>query len=112
MNVEEIRSYCLSLAPEVVENFPFQKFKAAQNVLAFYIGGHIFCYFDIDDLNCVTVKCHAADIPMLLEQYDCLDHPYNSNHKYWVGIDATRADANLVERLIAASFVIVAGGKA
>ena len=51
MNIEELRNYCLSLSLEVVEKFPFQQFKAARDVLAFYIGGHIFCYFDTNDLN-------------------------------------------------------------
>ncbi|HEY9551425.1 MAG TPA: MmcQ/YjbR family DNA-binding protein, partial [Prevotella sp.] len=41
MNVEELRMYCLSLSAEVEEKFPFQQFKAARDVLAFYIGGHI-----------------------------------------------------------------------
>ena len=45
MNVEELRYYCLSLSDEVKEKFPFQQFKAARDVLAFYISGHIFCYF-------------------------------------------------------------------
>lgn len=112
MNVEELRDYCLSLSPEVVEKFPFRQFKAAQNVLAFYIGGHIFCYFNIDDLRCVTVKCHAADIPVLLERHDSLGRPYNGNPKYWVGIDATRGDTALVKRLVADSFAIVGGGAA
>lgn len=39
MNVEELRSYCLSLSPNVEEKFPFPKFKAARDVLAFYIDG-------------------------------------------------------------------------
>lgn len=43
MNVEELRYYCLSLSNDVEEKFPFQQFKAARDVMAFYIGGHIFC---------------------------------------------------------------------
>ena len=107
MNIEELRNYCLSLSPEVVEKFPFQQFKAARDVLAFYIGGHIFCYFDINDLSHVTVKCRKEDVPELLEQHDCIDRPYNGNAKYWVGIDATRAEATLVKRLVAESFRII-----
>ena len=72
MNVEELRYYCLSLSDEVKEKFPFQQFKAARDVLAFYISGHIFCYFDINDISHVTVKCPKEDIENLLEQYDCL----------------------------------------
>ena len=99
MNVEELRYYCLSLSDEVKEKFPFQQFKAARDVLAFYISGHIFCYFDINDISHVTVKCPKEDIENLLEQYDCL--------KYWIGIDATRADDTLVKELVMKSFQIV-----
>ena len=84
MNIEELRSYCLSLSPEVKEKFPFQQFKAARDVLAFYIGGHIFCYFDVNNLSHVT-----------------------GNAKYWIGIDVTRAENPLIKRLIAESFAIV-----
>lgn len=107
MNVEELRSYCLSLSSEVVEKFPFPQFKAARDVLAFYINGHIFCYFDINDLTYVTVKCRKEYIPELLEQYDYIDHPYNGNAKYWIGIDISRAETPLIKRLIAESFAIV-----
>ena len=107
MNVEELRNYCLSLSDEVEEKFPFQQFKAARDVLAFYIGGHIFCYFNINDLSHVTVKCPKEDIGNLLEQYECLDKPYNGNAKYWIGIDATRADDALVNDLVERSFQIV-----
>ena len=47
MNVEDLRSYCLSLDTDVVEKFPFTAFKYAKDVLVFYISGHMFCYFDI-----------------------------------------------------------------
>lgn len=107
MNVEELREHCLSLSAEVEEKFPFQKFKAAKDVLAFYINGHIFCYFDIYDLHHVTVKCHKDDIPVLLEQYDCLSNPSNGNLKYWISIDVMRAEAMLVRQLIDTSFSIV-----
>ena len=48
MNVEDLRSYCLSLDTDVVEKFPFTAFKYAKDVLVFYISGHMFCYFDIN----------------------------------------------------------------
>ena len=37
MNVEDLRSYCLSLDADVVEKFPFTAFKYAKDVLVFYI---------------------------------------------------------------------------
>lgn len=107
MNVEELRNYCLSLSDEVVEKFPFQKFKGAEDVLAFYINGHIFCFFDINNLTRVTVKNTREGIPALLEQYDSLHKPYNGNAKYWIGIDATQAERALIEQLIATSFHLI-----
>lgn len=107
MNVEDLRAYCLSLSAEVVEKFPFRQFAAARDILAFYVGGHIFCYFDINDISHVTVKCRREDIPALLEEYDCVGPPYNGNARYWVSIDARRADDQLTQRLIAGSFDIV-----
>lgn len=60
MELEELRAYCLSLSTEVVEKFPFQQFKAARDVLAFYINGHIFCYFDINNLRRVTINMQKS----------------------------------------------------
>ena len=92
MNVEELRSYCLSLDADVVEKFPFTAFKYAQDVLVFYISGHMFCYFDINDLSNVTVKCDPDSILELEDHYDWIGKPYNGNAKYWIGMDAYRAD--------------------
>ena len=41
MNIEELRDYCLSF-DGVTEKMPFQQFKAAQSICAFYVSGHIF----------------------------------------------------------------------
>ena len=43
MNIEELRDYCLSF-DGVTEKMPFQHFKAAQSICAFYVSGHIFSY--------------------------------------------------------------------
>lgn len=114
MNVEELRNYCLSLSPEVEEKFPFQKFKAAKDILVFYIGGHMFCYFDINHLECVSMKNTEEESLRLREQYDYINLPYNANKSYakcWIGVDVTRAETALVEQLIADSFSIVSKKK-
>ena len=110
MDIEALRTYCLSLSPEVEEKFPFQKFRAARDVLVFYIGGHMFCYFDINDLSRVSMKCSEEEAILLREQYDCIGLPYNANKnfaQYWIGIDITRADDELIKRLIKGSLEIV-----
>ena len=108
MDIEELRGYCLSLSEETEEKFPFQQFKTARDVLAFYINGHIFCYFDINDLTHVTVKCRPEKVTELIEQHNFIDHPYNGNAKYWIGIDALCADKQILKKLIKDSFSLVA----
>lgn len=109
MNIEELRAYCLSLSPEVEEKFPFGRFKAARDVLAFYIGGHMFCYFDINNLSQVTLKCQPERIPELQERYTCIGPPYNGHPRHWLSIDAQTADAPLLRALISNSFCLVKG---
>ncbi|WP_028896127.1 MmcQ/YjbR family DNA-binding protein [Prevotella sp. HUN102] len=110
MNVEELRDYCLSLSPEVEEKFPFQKFGGAKDILVFYIGGHMFCYFDINHTDCVSMKSTEEEATQLREQYDYIGLPHNASKSYarrWIGIDIARADDSLVKRLILNSFCIV-----
>lgn len=85
MNTEEFRQFCLSL-PDVTEKMPFQKFRAAENILAFYVGKHIFCFYDIEKFDECTVKCPPAQIATLEEKYKGVTDPYNLSHKYWIGI--------------------------
>ena len=49
----------------------------------------------------------AGKVTELIEWYDFIDHPYNGNAKYWIGIDVMRADSNLIKELIKDSFDIV-----
>ncbi len=107
MNVEELRYYCLSLDDAIEEKFPFQKFHGGEDILAMYIHGHVFVYFDINNLAHVTMKCQSDKISELIEHYPFIDKPYNGNPKYWISVDATRADDDLLKRLIDGSFRLV-----
>lgn len=106
MNVEELRDYCLSLG-DVSEKLPFSKFHGGENILVFYTAGHMFAYFDINDLSSVTLKCQPDRIPVLKEQYPFIDCPYNGDARYWIGVDATRAEKPLLRQLIRDSYNIV-----
>ena len=64
-------------------------------------------YFDINDLSNVTVKCDPDSILELEDHYDWIGKPYNGNAKYWIGIDAYRADDETLKQLIRASYEIV-----
>lgn len=85
MNVEEFREFCLSL-PDSSEKMPFQAFRAAQSILAFYVKGKIFCFLDIDRFDACTIKCRPDMIDELKAQYMAVDAPYNMNRKYWISI--------------------------
>lgn len=114
MNIEELREYCLSLSAEVEEKFPFQKFRAAKDILVFYINGHMFCYFDINHMECISLKNTEEKATMLRERYAYIGYPYNANKTYarcWIGVDATQADTALLKELIADSFAIVGASK-
>ena len=69
MNIEELREYCLSL-PGVTEATPFEKFSRGKfTILVFYVGGHMFCYFNIDDFTSITIKGDPLAIAELKERY-------------------------------------------
>ena len=86
MNIEDFRDYCLSL-PGVTEATPFEKFSRGRfTILVFYVSGHMFCYFNIDDFSQVTVKCDPARIVELKEAYQAVGDPYNGNKKHWISV--------------------------
>ncbi len=85
MNIEEFRKFCLSL-PDSSEKMPFQAFRAAQSILAFYVGGKIFCFFDIDTFEACTIKCNPDIIDELKARYNAVDAPYNMSPKHWISI--------------------------
>ena len=107
MNVEEIRDYCLSLGEDVEEKMPFGAFKHASGVLVFYVCGHMFCFFDCDNLGIVTLKCQTERIDELKDNYDCIGKPHNESPKYWIGVDATNAPNELFRQWIKNSYDIV-----
>ncbi len=85
MNIEEFREFCLSM-PDSSEKMPFQAFRAAQSILAFYVAGRIFCFLDIDRFETCTVKCDPEIIDELKARYNAVDAPYNMDPRHWIGI--------------------------
>lgn len=96
MNAESFREFCLSL-PETSEKMPFQKFPSAKSILAFYVHGHIFCFYDIDKMYECTVKCPTEEIEELKTRYKGITDPYNLSHKYWIGV---HFNSDVPEKLI------------
>ncbi len=107
MNVEELRDYCLSLGTDVEERLPFVKFKGGDTVLVFYVCGHMFCYFYIEHLEVITIKCQPDLIPELKESHEWITKPYNASPKHWIGLQMPQADAHLTQELIRNSYEIV-----
>lgn len=84
MDIEKFREYCLSLG-DVTEKTPFGKFAARfDSVLVFYVCGHMFCMFDMDDFTGVTVKGTPERIAEIHEtRASCSSHR-NMSKKYWI----------------------------
>lgn len=99
MDIERLREYCLSF-DGVTEKTPFGKFAARfDSVLVFYIMGHMFCMFDMDNFEGVTVKGEPAVIAELYEtRSSCAAHR-NMSRKYWIelGIGGDISDAEILD---------------
>ena len=117
MNIEDYREYCLSLSADVEEKLPFQKFfakqsgkaerKSGEEVLVFYVMGHMFSFFDCNDFSVISLKCQPERIEDLKAQYECIGNPYNESPKHWIGIDPNAAPDDLLKKLTRNSYEIV-----
>ena len=110
MNIEEFRDYCLSL-PESTEATPFEKFSRGKfTILVFYVRGHMFCYFNVDDFSNITIKCNPTEMTELKEQYQSVTEPFNGDKRYWISVQPTLdlPDKELKD-LVRKSYEIVKG---
>lgn len=108
MDIEGFRTYCLS-HPGSEEKTPFEKFfHGKHSFLAFYVNGKMFCYFDIDQFDRCTIKCHPEEIEELKETYQSVEPPYNCNPKYWISIKFNEDMPDKeIKRLVRQSYEIV-----
>ncbi len=84
MDIEGFREYCLSL-PGVTEGTPFEKFSRGKfTILVFYVSGHMFCYFNIDDFSSITIKCDPGEMVELKERYQAIGEPFNGDKRYGI----------------------------
>ncbi|MBP3756466.1 MAG: MmcQ/YjbR family DNA-binding protein [Prevotella sp.] len=107
MNIEDYREFCLSLGNDVEEKLPFTAFRYAGGVLAFYVHGHMFSFFDCDTFSVITVKCQPNRIDELRASYDCIVKPFNLSPKYWIGIQPDTTPDDLLMELTRNSYEIV-----
>lgn len=107
MNVEEYREFCLSLGDDVEEKMPFGAFRYASGVLVFYVCGHMFSFFDLEQFGVVTLKCQPERIDELRAQYVEVGKPYNLSPRHWIGLDVSCASRELIQKLTRNSYEIV-----
>ncbi len=112
MNIEEFRDYCLSL-PGVTEATPFEKFsKGRFTILVFYVSGHMFCYFNIDDFRSITIKCNPAEMAELKERYQAIGEPFNGDKRYWISVEVNSdVDDDTLKTLVKQSYQLVKSRK-
>lgn len=108
MNIEEFRDYCLSL-PGVTEATPFEKFSRGRyTILVFYVSGHMFCYFNIDDFRFITIKCDPEQMAELKERYQAIGEPFNGDKRYWISVDVNNdVDDDTLRMLVRQSYELV-----
>ena len=78
MNIEEVRTYCLS-KPYVTEDFPFD-----ETVLVFRVAGKIFvlCALDVIPPR-INVKCDPQKAIELRELYNYVVPGFHMSKKHW-----------------------------
>ena len=85
MNVEELREFCLSLG-DVEEKIPFGKFaRRYDSTLVFYVKGHMFCMFDLDDFTWVAMRSTADEIDEIALNHTAV-LPGRKNMRLWLRI--------------------------
>jgi predicted DNA-binding protein (MmcQ/YjbR family) len=81
MNIEELRTYCLSLKG-VTEDFPFD-----ESTLVFKVSGKMFCMTDLDDDLSINVKNEPEKNVELREEYPAIKPGYHMSKVHWNTID-------------------------
>jgi predicted DNA-binding protein (MmcQ/YjbR family) len=103
MNIEQIRTYCLSKA-DVEETMPF-----GPDVVVFKTSGKIFLLLPLDTVQMqFNVKCNPEKAEELREAYSCVLPGYHMNKKHWntIIIDGT-VSARILQSWIDHSYDLV-----
>jgi predicted DNA-binding protein (MmcQ/YjbR family) len=91
MNIEDFRTYCLSLKG-VEEGLPF-----GDETLVFKVGGKIFALMGISLFASVNLKCDPEKAVELREQYPAVIPGYHMNKKHW---NTVLMDGSISDRLL------------
>lgn len=105
MNIESLRSYCLSL-PEAEEGLPF-----GGDTLVFSVRGKMFCATGIDHFDWINLKCDPEKAIELREQYEDVLPGYHMNKRHWNSIrTGTRIPDAQIREWIKDSYRLVVAG--
>lgn len=87
MNIEDFRSYCLSLKG-VHEKMPFEKAASEydRNLLVFCVADKWFCFVNIDVFDFCNLKCDPEQIADLQDRYEGIKPGYHMNKKHWISV--------------------------
>jgi predicted DNA-binding protein (MmcQ/YjbR family) len=78
MNVEALRTYCLT-KPAATESFPFDEV-----TLVFKVGNKIFAMLDTGSRpTTMALKCDPERAVQLREEFDAVQPGYHMNKKHW-----------------------------
>jgi predicted DNA-binding protein (MmcQ/YjbR family) len=102
MNIEELRTYCLSLKG-VTEDFPFD-----ESTLVFKVVGKMFCLTNLDGDFTVNLKNDPEKNIELREEFPAIKPGYHMSKIHWntIEIDGSIAD-DVIKNLIDESYDLV-----
>ncbi len=102
MNIEELRTYCLSLKG-VTEDFPFD-----ESTLVFKVVGKMFCLTHLEGDLSINVKNEPEKNIELREEYPAIKPGYHMSKVHWntIEIDGSIPD-DFIKNLIDESYDLV-----
>ncbi len=102
MNIEELRSYCVT-KKGVSEGFPFD-----ETTLVFKVMDKMFALCNLDGALSVNLKCDPDRSIDLREQHACILPGYHMNKKHWNTVELEGSiPVSLVHELIDHSYDLV-----
>jgi predicted DNA-binding protein (MmcQ/YjbR family) len=102
MNIEELRTYCLSLKG-VTEDFPFD-----ESTLVFKVAGKMFSLTNLEGDLTVNLKNYPERNIELREEYQAVKPGYHMSKLHWntIDIDGSIPD-DVIKNLIDESYDLV-----
>ncbi|HAG15887.1 MAG TPA: MmcQ-like protein [Bacteroidales bacterium] len=91
MNLEEIRTYCLSKAG-TTESFPFDEV-----TLVFKVKNKMFALLSLDEPHAISLKCNPEKAIELREKYPAILPGYHMNKMHW---NTLLTDGSLSPKLV------------